>query len=145
MVSAPVFVDVEIETYNILTSELEKALSEKIKKAIMIAYTLALLISILLLVLLKLGNLYVIEDCCDAVGSLYRGKQVGTFGHLATVSFYPAHHMTMGEGGAVLTNDDNLMQIAPHLGSMRLLLQSLDQIIPVVVDSKCNMGVTNWI
>ena len=57
-------------------------------------------------------DLFVIEDCCDAVGSTYNGKKVGTFGHLATVSFYPAHHMTMGEGGAVLTNDDELMRIA---------------------------------
>jgi CDP-6-deoxy-D-xylo-4-hexulose-3-dehydrase len=58
------------------------------------------------------NDLYVIEDCCDAVGSKYDNKMVGSFGHLSTVSFYPAHHMTMGEGGAVLTNNTKLMKIA---------------------------------
>lgn len=108
----PVFVDVEIGTYNIKVDELENALSEK-TKAIMIAHTLGNPFD--LDVIMDFANkhdLFVVEDCCDAVGSTYNGKKVGTFGHLATVSFYPAHHMTMGEGGAVLTNDDELMRIA---------------------------------
>jgi CDP-6-deoxy-D-xylo-4-hexulose-3-dehydrase len=60
-------------------------------------------------------GLWVIEDCCDAVGSLYKGRKVGTFGHLATCSFYPAHHITMGEGGCVLTSDDVLVRAARSL------------------------------
>lgn len=108
----PVFVDVEIGTYNIKVSELEEAFSEK-TKAIMIAHTLGNPFD--LSAVMEFANkheLFVIEDCCDAVGATYDGKKVGTFGHLATVSFYPAHHMTMGEGGAVLTNDAKLMKIA---------------------------------
>lgn len=108
----PVFVDVEIGTYNIKVGELEKALSDK-TRAIMIAHTLGNPFD--LEAIIEFANkhdLYVVEDCCDAVGSTYNGKKVGTFGHLATVSFYPAHHITMGEGGAVLTNDDELMKIA---------------------------------
>jgi CDP-4-dehydro-6-deoxyglucose reductase, E1 len=108
----PVFLDVDLQTYNIKTSDLEKALSNK-TRAIMIAHTLGNPFN--LDEVMKFANtndLFVIEDCCDAVGSLYKGKQVGTFGHIATVSFYPAHHMTMGEGGAVLTNDHLLYQIA---------------------------------
>ncbi len=106
------FVDVELGTYNIKVSELEKAYTKK-TRAIMIAHTLGNPFDIRAVMnFAKQHDLYVIEDCCDAVGSLYNGKKVGTFGHLATVSFYPAHHMTMGEGGAVLTNDEKLMRIA---------------------------------
>lgn len=108
----PVFVDVEVETYNIKVSELEKALSEK-TRAIMIAHTLGNPFDLdTVMEFADKYDLFVVEDCCDAVGSTYNGKKVGTFGHLATVSFYPAHHITMGEGGAVLTNDDELMRIA---------------------------------
>ena len=108
----PIFVDVELGTYNIKVDELEKALSNK-TKAIMIAHTLGNPFDLdAVMNFAKKHDLYVVEDCCDAVGSTYKGKKVGTFGHLSTVSFYPAHHMTMGEGGAVLTNDENLMRIA---------------------------------
>jgi CDP-6-deoxy-D-xylo-4-hexulose-3-dehydrase len=111
----PVFVDVEIGTYNIKVEELEKSLSEK-TRAIMIAHTLGNPFDLdEIMLFAKKHDLFVVEDCCDAVGSTYNGKKVGTFGHLATVSFYPAHHMTMGEGGAVLTNDDDLMKIATSL------------------------------
>ncbi|NTW95981.1 MAG: lipopolysaccharide biosynthesis protein RfbH [Erysipelotrichaceae bacterium] len=100
----PVFVDVEIGTYNIKVDELEKAYSEK-TKAVMIAHTLGNPFDLdAVLAFTKKHDLYLIEDCCDAVGSTYNGKMVGTFGHASTVSFYPAHHMTMGEGGAVLVN-----------------------------------------
>lgn len=108
----PVFVDVEIPTYNIKAEDIEKALSDK-TRAIMVAHTLGNPFDLdAVMKTAKERDLFVIEDCCDAVGSTYKGKKVGTFGNLATVSFYPAHHMTMGEGGAVLTNDDELHKIA---------------------------------
>jgi CDP-6-deoxy-D-xylo-4-hexulose-3-dehydrase len=105
-------VDVEIETCNIMISELEKALSEK-TKAIMIAHTLGNAFDLAKIVqFAKQHKLFIVEDCCDAVGTTYDGRMVGTFGDIATVSFYPAHHMTMGEGGAVLTNNPLLNRIA---------------------------------
>lgn len=108
----PVFVDIEIGTYNIKVEELEKALSPK-TKAIVLAHTLGNPFDLDTVVsFAKKHKLYIVEDCCDAVGTQYNGKMVGTFGDIATVSFYPAHHMTMGEGGAVLTNNDLLNQIA---------------------------------
>ncbi|MGL1887872.1 MAG: lipopolysaccharide biosynthesis protein RfbH [Reichenbachiella sp.] len=108
----PVFVDVELDTCNIQVSQLEKALSDK-TKAIMIAHTLGNTFDIdAVMAFAKEHKLFVVEDCCDAVGSTYNGKMVGTFGDIATTSFYPAHHMTMGEGGAVLTNNALLNRIA---------------------------------
>ena len=108
----PVFVDVEIGTYNIKVEELEKALSEK-TKAIMIAHTLGNPFDLDGVVdFCKKHDLFLIEDCCDAVGSRYNGEMVGTFGDLSTTSFYPAHHMTMGEGGAVLTNNPIYYRLA---------------------------------
>ncbi len=108
----PVFVDVDLSTYNINVEDLESAFSEK-TRAVMIAHTLGNPFNLeAVMDFANKHDLFVVEDCCDAVGSTYNGKKVGTFGHLATVSFYPAHHMTMGEGGAVLTNDDELMRIA---------------------------------
>jgi CDP-6-deoxy-D-xylo-4-hexulose-3-dehydrase len=100
----PVFVDIDLETYNINVDEMKKALSPK-TKAIMIAHTLGNPFNLEeVSKFARSNNLFLIEDCCDAVGSTYNGKMVGTFGDTATVSFYPAHHMTMGEGGAILTN-----------------------------------------
>lgn len=108
----PVFVDVDIPTYNIKADDIERALSDK-TRAIMIAHTLGNPYDLdAVMKIAKEHDLFVVEDCCDAVGSTYNGRMVGTFGDLATVSFYPAHHMTMGEGGAVLTNDDELYKIA---------------------------------
>ncbi len=100
----PVFIDVDIPTYNMDTKLLEAAVSSK-TKAIMVAHTLGnpFGLSEVKRIADKYG-LWLIEDCCDAVGSRYGGQQVGSFGDLATVSFYPAHHITMGEGGAVLTS-----------------------------------------
>lgn len=101
----PVFLDVDIPTYNIKAEDIEKAVTEK-TKAIMIAHTLGNPFNLdEVMRVAKKYNLWVVEDVCDAVGSRYDGKLVGTFGDLATVSFYPAHHITMGEGGAVLTNN----------------------------------------
>ena len=101
----PVFVDVELETYNVNVEELEKAISEK-TKAIILAHTLGNPFNIQKVKeFCEKYNLWFIEDCCDALGSTYNNQKVGTFGDIATLSFYPAHHITMGEGGAVLTNN----------------------------------------
>lgn len=107
----PVFVDVEFETYNIKIDDLEKAISSK-TKAIMIAHTLGNPFNLdKIMEFAKKYDLWVIEDNCDALGSKYDGKYTGTFGHISTYSFYPAHHITMGEGGAVVTNDLELHNI----------------------------------
>lgn len=107
----PVFVDVKLGTYNIDVDKIEKAISKK-TKAIFVAHTLGNPVEIdAILSIVKKYNLWFIEDNCDALGSKYRGKYTGTFGHISTCSFYPAHHITMGEGGAVLTNDTLLRRI----------------------------------
>ncbi|MBF0206338.1 MAG: lipopolysaccharide biosynthesis protein RfbH [Oligoflexia bacterium] len=111
----PVFVDVELSTYQIDVSYLQPALSSK-TKAVMIAHTLGNPANLQALSdFCKQHHLWLIEDCCDAVGAKYNGKMVGTFGDIATTSFYPAHHMTMGEGGAVLTSDPLLKKAALSL------------------------------
>ena len=108
----PVFVDVELGTYNIDASKIEAAISPK-TKAVMLAHTLGNPFNLSAVVsICKKYNLWLVEDCCDALGSTYDGKLVGTFGDIATLSFYPAHHITMGEGGAVFTNNFELKQIA---------------------------------
>lgn len=100
----PVFVDTVLPTYGIDTEQLEAALSDR-TRAIMVAHTLGNPFNLDAVVLFaREHNLWLIEDCCDAVGAIYSGKHVGAFGDLATVSFYPAHHITMGEGGCVLTD-----------------------------------------
>ena len=107
----PVFIDVDLGTYNIQVNKIEKAISKK-TKAIFIAHTLgnpANLDEIMRIV--KKYNLWFIEDNCDSLGSKYNGKYTGTFGHISTCSFYPAHIITTGEGGAVLTNDTLLRRI----------------------------------
>ncbi len=107
----PVFVDVEIGTYNIQIDHIENAISEK-TKAIIIPHTLGNPADLhQISELVKKYNLWFIEDNCDALGSQYQGNFTGTFGHMSTCSFYPAHHITMGEGGAVLTNDPLLKKI----------------------------------
>lgn len=129
----PVFIDVEKDTHQIDITKLEAAVSDK-TKAIMVAHTL--------------GNpfnakavrefcdkygLWMVEDCCDAVGAKFDGKMVGTFGHIATVSFYPAHHLTMGEGGAVLTNEHKLKKIAESMRDW-----GRDCWCPTGKDNSCN-------
>jgi CDP-6-deoxy-D-xylo-4-hexulose-3-dehydrase len=110
--AVPVFVDVELGTYNIDASKIEAAISPK-TKAIMLAHTLGNPYNLdVITKLCKKYNLWLIEDCCDALGSTYNGQLVGTFGDIGTLSFYPAHHITMGEGGAVFTNSDELRLIA---------------------------------
>ncbi len=107
----PVFVDVDIPTYNIDPGKIEAAVTER-TRAIMVAHTLGNTFDLdAVMAVAKKHNLWIIEDCCDALGSLYKGQHVGTFGHIATCSFYPAHHITMGEGGMVFTKDSELRTI----------------------------------
>ncbi|MGA2535316.1 MAG: lipopolysaccharide biosynthesis protein RfbH, partial [Terracidiphilus sp.] len=104
----PVFVDVVLPTYEIDVSQLQAALSDK-TRAVFVAHTLGNVFDLdAVAAFAREHNLWLIEDCCDALGSTWRGRPVGTFGDIATVSFYPAHHITMGEGGAVLTDKPNL-------------------------------------
>lgn len=107
----PVFVDVHIPTYNIRADLIESAITDK-TRAIVLAHTLGNPFDLReVMRLAQKHNLWVIEDCCDALGSKFDGRLVGTFGHIGTVSFYPAHHITMGEGGAVFTNDPQLKRL----------------------------------
>lgn len=107
----PVFCDAELGTYNIRISDMKKALSSK-TKAVMIAHTLGNPFNVKeVSEFCRKNKLWLIEDSCDALGATYDGKNVGTFGDIATFSFYPAHHITMGEGGAVVTNNPNLARI----------------------------------
>ena len=108
----PVFVDVEIGNYNAIKESVKEAISSK-TKAIFIAHTLGNPFDLDFIVeLAEKHDLWLIEDNCDALGSRYNGKLTGTFGHIATLSFYPAHHITTGEGGCVITNDEDLARIA---------------------------------
>jgi CDP-6-deoxy-D-xylo-4-hexulose-3-dehydrase len=108
----PVFVDVHIPTYNIIAERIEAAITPK-TKAIMMAHTLGNPFNLAVVTeIAKKYKLWLIEDDCDSLGATYEGKKTGSFGDLATVSFYPAHHITMGEGGAVLINNASLKKIA---------------------------------
>jgi CDP-6-deoxy-D-xylo-4-hexulose-3-dehydrase len=110
--AVPVFVDVRLDSCNIDASLIEQAITPR-TKAIMLAHTLGNPFDLDAVVsLCRKHGLWLIEDCCDALGSTYRGRKVGTFGDLGTLSFYPAHHITTGEGGAVFTNNAELARIA---------------------------------
>jgi CDP-6-deoxy-D-xylo-4-hexulose-3-dehydrase len=110
--AVPVFVDVDLATHNIDASKIEDAISPK-TKAVMLAHSLGNPFNLdAVVALCKKHNLWLVEDCCDALGATYKGQGVGTFGDIATLSFYPAHHITMGEGGAVFTNNAELKLIA---------------------------------
>ena len=107
----PVFVDVKVPTYDVDASQLEAALGER-TRAVMLAHTLGNPFDLgAVKEFTDRHGLWLVEDCCDAVGSTYGGRHVGTFGDLATVSFYPAHHITMGEGGCVLTDRPRLKKL----------------------------------
>ncbi|GAB4273235.1 MAG: lipopolysaccharide biosynthesis protein RfbH [Candidatus Promineifilaceae bacterium] len=107
----PVFLDIDLQTHNIDTTHLETAVSPR-TKAIILAHTLGNPFNLDTIVeFANRHNLWLIEDNCDALGTTYRGRHTGTFGHLATVSFYPAHHITTGEGGMVLTNSPRLKKL----------------------------------
>ena len=108
----PVFVDVDSISHNIDTSKIEAAINPK-TKAIMLAHSLGNPFNLdVVTALCKKYKLWLVEDCCDALGATYKGQMVGTFGDIGTLSFYPAHHITMGEGGAIFTNNHELKQIA---------------------------------
>ena len=107
----PVFVDIELGTYNIDVDQLEDAISEK-TKAVFLAHTLGVPFDLdRVMEIAQKYDLWVVEDNCDAFGAKWDGRYTGTFGHLSSLSFYPAHHITMGEGGAVITNDTQLKRI----------------------------------
>jgi CDP-6-deoxy-D-xylo-4-hexulose-3-dehydrase len=107
----PVFVDVDIPTYNIKPDMIEAAVTDR-TRAIMIAHTLGNPFDLgEVMRVAEKYNLFVVEDCCDALGASYDGRHVGTFGHIGTLSFYPAHHITMGEGGAVFTDKPRLKRV----------------------------------
>lgn len=107
----PVFLDVDIPTYNIKAEQIEDAITPK-TKAIFLAHTLGNPFDLdTIMSVAKKYNLWVIEDDCDSLGATYNDKKTGTFGDLGTLSFYPAHHITMGEGGAVLINNASLKKI----------------------------------
>jgi CDP-6-deoxy-D-xylo-4-hexulose-3-dehydrase len=111
----PVFLDVELGTYNIDVARLESAMSPR-TRAIMIAHALGNPFDLDAITnFARKHDLFLIEDCCDALGATYRDKKVGTFGALGTLSFYPAHHITMGEGGAVLCNSTIFMRIVESI------------------------------
>lgn len=110
--AVPVFVDIELASHNIDVSKIEAAISPK-TKAIMLAHSLGNPFNIKVVKeICQKHNLWLVEDNCDALGSRYDGQLTGTFGDIGTLSFYPAHHITMGEGGAVFTNNHELKQIA---------------------------------
>ena len=110
--AVPVFVDIDLATHNIDPTLIEAAIGPK-TKAIMLAHSLGNPFNLdVVTALCKKHGLWLVEDCCDALGSTYDGKLVGTFGDIGTLSFYPAHHITMGEGGAVFTNNAELKLIA---------------------------------
>jgi CDP-6-deoxy-D-xylo-4-hexulose-3-dehydrase len=131
--AVPVFVDVELATHNIDPSKIEAAITPK-TKAIMLAHSLGNPFNLdVVTALCKKYNLWLVEDCCDALGATYNGKMVGTFGDIATLSFYPAHHITMGEGGAVFTNNTELKVIAESLRDW-----GRDCYCPTGKDNTCN-------
>lgn len=111
----PVFVDISLPTYNADIKQIEAAITPK-TRAIMMAHTLGNPFDLeAVMALAKKHHLWVVEDCCDALGSTYKGKLVGTHGDIATLSFYPAHHITMGEGGAVITSNSLLKRTAESI------------------------------
>lgn len=131
--AVPVFVDVDIVTHNIDVTKIEAAISPR-TKAIMLAHCLGNPFNLdVVTAICKKYNLWLIEDCCDALGATYNGRMVGTFGDIATLSFYPAHHITMGEGGAVFTNNGKLKVIAESFRDW-----GRDCFCPTGKDNTCN-------
>jgi len=111
----PVFIDIKLETYNLDLERLRDALSDK-TRVLILPHTLGIPNEMdVVMDFAQRNNLYVIEDSCDALGSTYEGKYTGTFGVFGTFSFYPAHHITLGEGGAVVTNDPHLVPVVRSL------------------------------
>ena len=112
----PVFVDIDLDTLNANVDHLYRASYDARAKGIMLAHTLGNPFDVgAVMQIAHSRGLHVIEDCCDALGAMYDGKHVGNFGSMATCSFFPAHHITTGEGGAVFSNDDELITIAESI------------------------------
>lgn len=112
----PVFVDIDLKTYNANTAQIKKAINSGRTKAIFLAHTLGNPFNLEEIgKLCQKHKLWLIEDNCDALGSIYKNKKTGSFGQISTQSFYPAHHITMGEGGALLTDDPLLAKIAASI------------------------------
>lgn len=110
--AVPVFIDVDVDTHNVKSDMIEAAVSPK-TKAIMIAHSLGNPFDLdEVMRVARKYNLWVVEDNCDSLGATYKGQKTGTFGDISTVSFYPAHHITMGEGGAVIVNNPELAKLA---------------------------------
>ena len=131
--AVPVFVDVDLATHNIDASLIEAAITPR-TKAIMLAHSLGNPFNLeVVTALCKKYKLWLVEDCCDALGATYKGQMVGTFGDIATLSFYPAHHITMGEGGAVFTNNAELKLIAESFRDW-----GRDCYCPTGKDNTCN-------
>lgn len=131
--AVPVFVDVDLATHNIDASKIEAAISPK-TKAIMLAHSLGNPFNVEVVTsLCEKYGLWLVEDCCDALGATYNGQMVGTFGDISTLSFYPAHHITMGEGGAVFTNNAELKLIAESFRDW-----GRDCYCPTGKDNTCN-------
>lgn len=129
----PVFIDVDLETYDYKVEDIENAISDK-TKVIFMAHTLGNPFNLdKVMELAQKHNLWVIEDSCDALGAKYNGKHTGTIGHIGTFSFYPAHHITMGEGGAVVTNDPLLHKLIVSVRDW-----GRDCICPPGKDNVCN-------
>ncbi|RDY24518.1 lipopolysaccharide biosynthesis protein RfbH [Romboutsia maritimum] len=129
----PVFIDVDLETYDYKVSDIEEAITDK-TRAIFMAHTLGNPFDLdKVMELAKKYNLWVIEDSCDALGAKYNNKYVGTIGHIGTFSFYPAHHITMGEGGAVVTDDPILHKLIKSVRDW-----GRDCICPPGKDNICN-------
>jgi CDP-6-deoxy-D-xylo-4-hexulose-3-dehydrase len=129
----PVFLDIKLLSYDIDIDQLDAALSDR-TRAIMIAHTIGNPFNLeAVMAFAEKHDLWVIEDNCDSVGSEYQGRKTGSFGHISTVSFYPAHHMTMGEGGAVLTSDSRLKKIAESFRDW-----GRDCWCPPGIDNTCN-------
>jgi len=136
----PVFVDIEMGSYNAHVDSVREAISEK-TRAIFLAHTLGNPYNLDgISELVREYDLWLIEDCCDALGSTYRGKMVGTFGHVATCSFYPAHHITIGEGGMVFTDSDDIARAShPFETGDEIVTAKEERTIPVAVDIPSNM------
>lgn len=136
----PVFVDMHLATYNVNPEKIESAITEK-TKAIVMAHTLGNPFDLdRVRHLADKYNLWLIEDCCDALGATFRNQHVGTFGDIGTLSFYPAHHITMGEGGAVFTNNSKLKKLwSPSVIGVETAGVSLVRTIPAV-----NVSSGNW-
>ncbi|MGL4108631.1 lipopolysaccharide biosynthesis protein RfbH [Clostridium sp. LP20] len=129
----PVFIDIDLATYDFDEDMIEKAISDK-TKAIFMAHTLGNPFNLdVIMKIAKKYDLWVIEDNCDALGARYNGEYTGNFGHISTYSFYPAHHITMGEGGAVVTNDARLFKIIKSIRDW-----GRDCVCPPGKDNLCN-------